>query len=177
MHGDRPKRSDAMESPLLLQRDRGFASSLESSPASTRSTPSACIALFFSRLLPMGTTIVAAIRAGVPRNPLPGRNSPGRRDYACDFGMIPPQRVDIHQPAADLERAHRRVVLVLHPDFASGACGQQWPWMLRSRRHRLVHDFCRQVQVSRDVGNFIFWFLLSFICATLHFTAAARCSR
>ncbi len=41
--------------------------------------------------------------------------------------------IDVDQPAAHLERAGRRAVLVLQPDLGADLCTQQWPGELRRR--------------------------------------------
>src|SRR5262245_1184472 len=50
------------------------------------------------------------------------------------------QPVGVDETAAHLERAERRVVLVLHPDLRARARREQRPTMLRRRLHRLVHE-------------------------------------
>jgi len=49
------------------------------------------------------------------------------------------QAVQVDQPAAYLERAHRRVVLVLDPQPGAGQALQQRPVVLRRGRHLCVH--------------------------------------
>ena len=55
--------------------------------------------------------------------------------------------VEVDQPASHLERADRRLVLVLHPHGGSAAGIKQRPSLLRRRRHRLVDDARGRIQV------------------------------
>ena len=86
-----------------------------------------------------GRNAVAAGREGeaLPVIAARGGNDPGR------IRPLPLQPVEIDQPAAHLEGADRRVVLMLHPDFAACALGKQRPGVLRRRRHGGVDDLGR----------------------------------
>src|SRR6516164_3612198 len=50
------------------------------------------------------------------------------------------QPVEIDDPAAHLERANRRVVLVLHHDLDTGALLEQRPGILRGRGYARAHQ-------------------------------------
>ncbi len=63
----------------------------------------------------------------------------GGADHA-EAARIARQPLEVHQPAADLERAHRRVVLVLDPDLGAECRGQLRPRVLRRGRHGGAHD-------------------------------------
>ena len=63
-----------------------------------------------------------------------------RGDDAGTIRTGSPQFADMDQPAAHLEGAGRRMVLVLDPDIGAGACGEQRPGVGRRRRHRRVDD-------------------------------------
>jgi CheY-like chemotaxis protein len=58
--------------------------------------------------------------------------------------LFKPFRVD--QPAAELERTARRVVLVLHPHLGAAPFRQQWPGVLRRAGKALVHQRQRSFQ-------------------------------
>ena len=60
-----------------------------------------------------------------------------------------PQVIEIHEPAAHLEGADRRVVFVLDPDRAAAPRVEQRPPLLRRRRHRLVDDRGRLLQLAQ----------------------------
>ena len=83
-----------------------------------------------------------AVTAGGEGKALPviaarGGNDPGR------VRRLALQPVEIDQPAAHLEGADRRVVLVLDHDGRAEPLRQQRPGMRRRRRHRLADDFVR----------------------------------
>jgi hypothetical protein len=56
-------------------------------------------------------------------------------DHTLHTGAVVLEVVNIDQSAAHLEGADRRVILMLHPDLAPGAPGEQWPGILRRGRH------------------------------------------
>ena len=64
----------------------------------------------------------------------------GGADRARDAGLLALQPVHVDQPATHLERAGRRVVLVLDPDLGAGAARQQGPGILRRGRHGGMDD-------------------------------------
>ena len=66
-----------------------------------------------------------------------------RRDDARAIGLARLQFAQIRHPATDLERADGRMVLVLDPDLAAGAPGQQRPRILWRGRHHRVNAFRR----------------------------------
>jgi len=63
-----------------------------------------------------------------------------------NIGLRPPERVEIHEAAADLEGADRRVVLVLDPQLGADPPRQQWPAILRGRRHHPMNERRRGLQ-------------------------------
>ena len=106
-----------------------------------------------------GTVLLDAIAVGDDdggAEPLPGRSvgdalpmvAAGRGDDAADIGVFLTQRVHVDEAAADLERANRRVVLVLDPEFATVALGQQRPATLGRRREGLVDEGGRLLQLG-----------------------------
>ena len=78
--------------------------------------------------------------------PLPGIGkrlamvATGRRDYSTHLGATSAQPVEEGQPATDLERPGRRMVLMLDPDLTAGAGGQEWPGIACGRRKSRVND-------------------------------------
>jgi hypothetical protein len=64
----------------------------------------------------------------------------GRRDDAGGVRASAQQPIDEHQPAANLERADRQVVLVLDPDVRAEVFGEQRPTVGRSGWQRAVHE-------------------------------------
>ena len=63
----------------------------------------------------------------------------GRADDADDVGPRALEPVHIDEPAAHLEGAGRRVVLVLDHDLGAGRRGELRPRELRRRRHHRAH--------------------------------------
>ena len=75
----------------------------------------------------------------------------GRRgDHPAQLRLGAPDRVEIDEPAADLEGADRRVVLVLDPQLGADPRRQQRPAILRGRRHGPMDERRRRLQSSRD---------------------------
>ena len=64
----------------------------------------------------------------------------GRADHAAHMRPLALQAFHVDQPAAHLEGAGRRVVLVLHPDLGAAARRQQRPGVVRRRREGGVHQ-------------------------------------
>ena len=64
----------------------------------------------------------------------------GRGDHAGQVRLRLLEVAHVDQPAAHLEGADRGVVLVLDPDLAAAALGQQRPADLRRRRDRAMHE-------------------------------------
>ena len=62
-----------------------------------------------------------------------------RGDDAIGLPALFPQ-THVHEPAADLEGADGRVVLMLDPSLASDFGAEQGPDILRCRRHRPIDD-------------------------------------
>ena len=114
-----------------------------------RVAPKPRIAAFLSGLLPCGTRIVTGRPGGAPRErqalPVVAAR---RRDDARHLRALAPQAVDVDQPAADLEGAGRRVVLVLDPDLGAERLREQRPGVLRRRRHAAVHELARVVEIG-----------------------------
>ncbi|MGY4430270.1 hypothetical protein ACVWWO_002747 [Bradyrhizobium sp. F1.13.1] len=63
-----------------------------------------------------------------------------RRDDARNVRPFALQPIEIDQPAAHLEGACRRVILVLDEDLRAEPLGEQRPGVRRRCRHRLPHD-------------------------------------
>ncbi|MNE77477.1 hypothetical protein D3C80_1737950 [compost metagenome] len=64
----------------------------------------------------------------------------GGADHAGRLVRLLAQALEIHQPAAQLEGAHRRVVFVLDPHFAVQRLSEQWPAKLGRGRQAGVDD-------------------------------------
>jgi hypothetical protein len=62
------------------------------------------------------------------------------RNETCYTRALATAALRIRQPTSHLERASRRMVFMLDPYFRSNALRQQWPRILRRRRHRLGDD-------------------------------------
>ena len=62
---------------------------------------------------------------------------PGRQAASSRLTRVP---IDVHQAATHLERAGRRVVLVLDPHLGTELVGQHRPGVLRGRRHVPVDE-------------------------------------
>ncbi len=108
--------------------------------------PKARIAAFFSTELPRGTRILA--RRPAPWQPAPGSGHVATRggDDALGLGMGAPQPIDESDAAANLERAGRRVVLMLHPHRRARLFADLRPDILGRRRHLCVDDPCGFVE-------------------------------
>src|SRR5262249_17510432 len=72
-----------------------------------------------------------------------------RRDDPGYCGLRALQIVHVDDPATDLEGAGRRVVLVLHPHFAPGALGKEWPGVLRRWRDGAVDELGCSFQIGK----------------------------
>ena len=70
----------------------------------------------------------------------------GRGHHAANLRLRPPDRVEIDKAAADLERADRRMVLVLDPQLRADPPRQQRPAILRGRRHHPMDERGRSFQ-------------------------------
>ena len=76
-----------------------------------------------------------------------GRDNPGCR------GPLALEPIDIDKPAAHLEGAGRRVVLVLDDNIGAEPLGKQRPAMRRRRRHRRADDAVGAFQVRSLEGQ------------------------
>lgn len=77
----------------------------------------------------------------------------GGGDDATHLRMGGAQPIKINEPTPNLERAGRRVILVLHPHSAAGAAGEFRPRVLRGRRHDGVHQRGRTLELGRIEGD------------------------
>jgi hypothetical protein len=73
--------------------------------------------------------------------------SPGRRNQSGDARPLALQAVDIDEPAAHLEGAGRRMVLVFNNGRRAEPLRQQRPSVSRRRRHRRADDVVRAFQL------------------------------
>ena len=135
------ERSDEFAGPPLAREPAAYTrASSKSRPCSISSAPSARIAAFFSTELPKGHDDHAAqaVAPGGEREAL-AVVAARCADHARRARRARRELRDEVEPAAHLERAGRRVVLVLHPDLAAGAPGDERPGVLRRGGHRRVH--------------------------------------
>ncbi len=72
----------------------------------------------------------------------------GGGDQPAYLRLAAQQGVDIDQPATHLEGRGGRVVLVLDPQLAAQALGQQRPGQLRCRRHMTVNQLRALAQLG-----------------------------
>ena len=77
------------------------------------------------------------------------------RDDAAHVRPFAAQAFRVEQPAAQLEGAGRRVVLVFHPDFGATALREQRPRVLRRARKALVNQRQRgfQLRQRKHIGS------------------------
>ena len=61
--------------------------------------------------------------------------------------------IEVDEPAANLERPHRSVILVLDPDARSAARVEQRPALLRRWRHRRIHHTRRKLEISEAFNH------------------------
>jgi hypothetical protein len=82
-----------------------------------------------------------------------------RADHAVDMRPLALEPVEIDEPAAHLEGADRRVVLVLDHDFCADAGGEQRPNKLRRFRHRRAHDGQDRSELGESEHGLVLWMM------------------
>jgi hypothetical protein len=82
---------------------------------------------------------------------------PRSRNHPLHLRPFPPQPIHIDQPTPNLERPHRRMVLMLHPDLRASPRIQQRPTVLRSRRHTFVDQLRRTPNLTQPREPVLTW--------------------
>ena len=71
-------------------------------------------------------------------------------DDALHRRSAAPKEIEVDEAAAHLERAHRRLVLVLHPHARAAPFVEQRPPLLRGRAHRFVDDGRGRIEIAQS---------------------------